>query len=70
MSPRCTDTGVSPGIHFIGGNAITKNEGETGPNKSKSCPENLNIRIAVIIKEKRLYLRKHYYFEQAKIKQQ
>jgi len=42
-------------------------EGEKGLINSKSCPENPSIRVAPVIEEKILYLRKTYHFEQARI---
>jgi len=42
-------------------------DGESGLINSKPCPENPSIRVAPIIEEKILYLRKHYHFGQAKI---
>ena len=44
-----------------------KSHGKQGLINSKPCPENPNIRVAPIIEEKILYLRKSYHFGQAKI---
>lgn len=44
-----------------------KSQGEAGLINSKPCPENPNIRVAPIIEEKILYLRKNYHFGSAKI---
>jgi transposase InsO family protein len=44
-----------------------KSKGESGLINSKPCPENHNVRVAPIIEEKILYLRKNYHFGQAKI---
>ncbi len=41
--------------------------GEKGLINSKPCPENPSVRVAPIIEEKILYLRKNYHFGQAKI---
>jgi len=42
-------------------------KGEKGLINSKPCPANPNVRVAPIIEEKILYLRKNYHFGQAKI---
>ncbi|WGL94813.1 helix-turn-helix domain-containing protein [Arsenophonus nasoniae] len=44
-----------------------KTQGEVGLINSKPCPENPSIRVAFVIEEKILYLRKNYHFASDKI---
>ncbi|GAA4648940.1 IS481 family transposase [Kistimonas scapharcae] len=66
VSKTCRYWGISRDTFYRWQRAY-RQSGESGLINSKPCPENPAVRVAAVIEEKILYLRKNYHFGQAKI---
>ena len=66
VTTACRHFGISRDTFYRWRRDYAKH-GDKGLINSKPCPENPNVRVAPVIEEKILYLRKHYHFGQTRI---